>query len=93
MASAEECAAAKQQQRGAGIPVIAAAPAGSGANGMAELLSGGVDGMSSPLGSLAQLASAGGAGSTDSQEASVRSILGELLHAVDLLLRQRPNAT
>lgn len=47
---------------------------------MAELLSGGVDGVSAPLDSLSALAAAAGAGSTDSLEAGVRSILGKLLN-------------
>ena len=76
MAGRQEYTAAKQQQRGAGIPVIAGVPAGSGGDSMAALLSGGIDGVSVPLAGLPQLASAAGAASSDDQEAGVRSILG-----------------
>ena len=79
MAGRQEYTAAKQQQRGAGIPVIAGVPAGSGTDCMAALLSGGIDGVSMPLVSLPQLASAAGAGNSASQEAGVRSILGVAL--------------
>lgn len=76
MAGRQEYTAAKQQQRGAGIPVIAGVPASSGSDGMAALLSGGIDGVSVPLSSLPQLVSAAGADSSGNQEDGVRSILG-----------------
>jgi hypothetical protein len=84
-ASRQEYTAAKQQQRGAGIPVIAGLPAGSSTSGMADLLKGGIDGVSAPLSSLSQLASAAGADRSDSQEGSIRSILGAP-SALDCLL-------
>jgi hypothetical protein len=90
MAGRQEYTAAKQQQRGAGIPVIAGVPAGSGGDSMAALLSGGIDGVLVPLASLPQLASAAGGGSSDSQEAGVRAILGVALTTFERLAVVQP---
>ena len=90
LVSPQDCAAAKQQQRGAGIPVIVSAPGGGGGDvaATAELLASGIDGISVPLSGLPDLgAAASDDGSADSQEASVRSILGESLTVSLLLLR------
>lgn len=78
MSSAQECTAAKQQQRGAGIPVIVTASSGGSGDTASAVLRAGIDGVSAPLGSLSDLATAAGTDSADSPESSVRSILGEL---------------